>query len=582
MYNTISNKYLSVLNGDSPISPSFKKGQIVSGTVAKLYPNHQAEVKIGGLKLIAQLQAALNIEEKYWFQVEATEPGIRLKVVANNTGTSHSQSLKALLEAVGLKTSKDRLSVLHMLMEAPTPPSKKQIVQTIRLTEEIGKKELNQLILKEIINRDLPVTPAIYKAFNRVSTLPLTQQMTDLTEELNSLKNLHSSERQIQQKLEQLLGRAFEGTNNQLINRSMLLESVSGEKVDVSHFISKPGSDELKTNLHDLKRILNEQLPLEPYLKKHFAQFITLLIDSKKETNNESTVPKLEYLYKQLTDNKVFQKVSAVNEFLTPQLKNDTHQLKQWTEIDESIIHNLKNIAEKQLNQRSVLTLMEEVQRLESNSVLLNDPKLYFLTKLKTVQSHIGFQYEAELGAHLKNKGNGFIENTLKGLLLQASHTSTSSVIMEKIDTMIQTINGMQLSAVQQNENYLQFSMQLPGGQYSQNKDILLNFESKKTKTGEIDPSYCRILFYLSLERIEETIVDMNIMNRNINLTIYNAKESLEKFLPFKPMLEAALSKLDYSLTSLSVKQMSDKQTEITFTSKKSPVYPIKGVDFRI
>lgn len=44
--------------------------------------------------------------------------------------------------------------------------------------------------------------------------------------------------------------------------------------------------------------------------------------------------------------------------------------------------------------------------------------------------------------------------------------------------------------------NFIQASMQIPGGKLATNNDLYIEFESKKTEEGQINPDYCRILFY--------------------------------------------------------------------------------------
>lgn len=52
--------------------------------------------------------------------------------------------------------------------------------------------------------------------------------------------------------------------------------------------------------------------------------------------------------------------------------------------------------------------------------------------------------------------------------------------------------------------------------------DLTLQWSGRKTKEGKIDPDYCRVLFYLELEHLEETVIDMQVQNRIIKVTVIN------------------------------------------------------------
>ena len=47
-----------------------KEGQVVHGTIKKLYPNQTAEVQIGNQKVIAKLETPLKAGDSHFFQVE--------------------------------------------------------------------------------------------------------------------------------------------------------------------------------------------------------------------------------------------------------------------------------------------------------------------------------------------------------------------------------------------------------------------------------------------------------------------------------------------------------------------------------
>jgi hypothetical protein len=112
---------------------------------------------------------------------------------------------------------------------------------------------------------------------------------------------------------------------------------------------------------------------------------------------------------------------------------------------------------------------------------------------------------------------------------------------------------------------------------------MTMQWEGHKREDGQLDASYCRILFYLTLERLEETIVDLQIQNRVVTISIFNEKAKPKILLELLyPALKKALGEYDYQLLSVSWKQISDIQEEKGKPSFQQPIVGYQGVDLRI
>jgi len=110
-----------------------------------------------------------------------------------------------------------------------------------------------------------------------------------------------------------------------------------------------------------------------------------------------------------------------------------------------------------------------------------------------------------------------------------------------------------------------------------------VQWSGRKKENGEIDPAYCRVLFYLELEYLNEVIVDMHIQNRIMNMTIVNDTEKV-KFIaePFIKTLKDNLRNLGFTLTSISFQPTFAKGAD---TKKKENPYTsnsYSGVDIRV
>src|SRR4051794_22472060 len=82
--NMINNLIIGLLKEGSAShlkTTSFQPGQILNGKIIKLFPNGIASLQIGSQKVVAQLEASLEANQKYWFQVQSGEGKVRLKVI---------------------------------------------------------------------------------------------------------------------------------------------------------------------------------------------------------------------------------------------------------------------------------------------------------------------------------------------------------------------------------------------------------------------------------------------------------------------------------------------------------------------
>src|SRR5699024_5218410 len=107
-------------------------------------------------------------------------------------------------------------------------------------------------------------------------------------------------------------------------------------------------------------------------------------------------------------------------------------------------------------------------------------------------------------------QGQQIESESIKSMLLQLSN-SQNTISAERIQHMLHFIKGMQLQSVQESNQFLHAAMQVPGEKLGLNEDMYMQFEGQKKDDDTIDPDYCRILFDLHLEKIDQTIIDRHV-----------------------------------------------------------------------
>src|SRR5699024_9681530 len=140
------------------------------------------------------------------------------------------------------------------------------------------------------------------------------------------------------------------------------------------------------------------------------------------------------------------------------------------------------------------------------------------------------------------------------------------------------------IQSVQETAHVLEASIQIPAERLGLIGDMDIKVSSRKQASGEINPDYCHVLFYLELEHLNEMVIEMRIQKRKVCLTISN-----EHHLALKKghddsieMLKEGLRELDYDLQTVQFQDYYSRHNQET--TKKNPYYHIhhEGVDYRI
>lgn len=82
--------------------------------------------------------------------------------------------------------------------------------------------------------------------------------------------------------------------------------------------------------------------------------------------------------------------------------------------------------------------------------------------------------------------------------------------------------------------------------------NAVVQWSGRRKNGGKIDSNYCKIIFYLNLQFMKETLVEMNVQNRIVSIRISSLKKGLQEAVkPFLPALKEGLSKTGYTLSDV-------------------------------
>ncbi|HEX7066253.1 MAG TPA: hypothetical protein VF199_14390 [Bacillales bacterium] len=164
---------------------------------------------------------------------------------------------------------------------------------------------------------------------------------------------------------------------------------------------------------------------------------------------------------------------------------------------------------------------------------------------------------------------------TLKPLLMQVIQQTQSGDVRQQAQQLLAHVTSQQLNA----SGEFQTIIQLPVQSGSHFSEATLKWEGKKQKDGSFDSDFCRVLFYLDLEHLKETVVDVNIQKRLVGIRIFNESYDLRALIDqFEPMLKEKLEADGYHLSSLKQAQGGAPGSEWSGDGAHS----LSEVDFRV
>ncbi|GEM_PF-1618291 len=599
-------------------------GQIIQGKILKLFPENKAEILLGGERLIASLEVGLQVGSKYHFQVQAAPDFLQLKVLGEKLQGRGEVDTAQLLNQLGLKQSKPNLTLLTTFIRLKIPFDKQQLTQAVSLLKEEKSKSAAIKILTDMIAQKLPIKNSTFQALSLKNNTTLSEQFqsviqqmqrksisetaTMATEKSSSIPQ-NNAMKTVEDKLISNI-RAF--IDKPMIFKTAFVQEVLGRQLIHSKAIFQTLQGLGITNLHtDFTKWVSEwtafsqkesvpatqlQAKQQPVValplqldEEEMIQVLTNIKDQRPAFNEairtfltqwDQQLNLQQLMKTNMTTADFNRMISAFQKEIRPFFQGaELPMAKQLTNTPESLgafYSAIKALA----NGEGLSRLIQILQKAANDEVFMDlDPKQQFLQLQKQTVNTLGINYENQL---LTDSDPLKQTETIKGMLLQliADPNQTSQEANTKL---LHLINGVQLQSVNETPTMIQASLQIPAKRLGLVKDLELEFEGKKNKNGEVNPDYCRILFYLELGNLKETIIDLNVQQRMVSITIFNNHEAIKAAAAlFKNQLEINLESMNYKLSALHYKKIAGKENEregleISFSDPNQ-----EGIDYRI
>jgi len=624
-FNPIQMQQNQITASNQPLA--LKQGQVFHGTIKKLYPDQMAEIQVGNQKFIAKLEVPLKAGDAHFFQVTGTDPQAELKVVSGpmTPTTSPSQQINQLLESMNLPKTAEMQQLLGHFMKAELPISKDQLLQAEMwlkaLPEGISKMDALQTIQK-MIELKMPMTNEVFQALisgQKTSGMAaimenfaqLLARDTALPEQLK--QNLMQQVQAIAKPFEVetgsvVLAKVLENLTNNTATTSEKMQALSILKE--SGIIPNQATLQNWSSINDAKasqqmqqagQVVQAILTTKPenaaqlieQLKSWTTNQHFLTNDQKQQINqlidrfNQLPVTKqtLDIFAKQMQDQllKAFSQ-NMSNHLFTQDIKGLSVKDHLLSLVKQEVASPLQNEAlMRNLVKNSIASSQPFVQQIvtQADALVQNSMDSKAMEHaMKTVLKNLGVSYEATLGN--KSADLQMIAHQLKPQLhTLLQETNMTPQLKEAAEMLMTRMNGMQLSSGENGHQH-QLIMQVPLEFFGKRMDATLQWNGRMKDDGKIDANYARVLFYLQMASMQETVIDMQVQNRVVTVTVFNEYLEIQSLAePLKAALKNGLAEKNYQLSGVFMKQFDKGQVV-----KSSPVIEQQeeqsGVDIRV
>ncbi|WHX42254.1 hypothetical protein QNH36_09005 [Mesobacillus sp. AQ2] len=563
----------------------FRPGQIINGKIIKLFPDQVAEVQIGNQKMVAQLEVPLSANERYWFQVQPGEGKVHLKLISSS-GEEKGQpgNLTRILSEFGLQPTKENLDLVRFFIKEQLPVNGELLKRASEWLKTVGSRTAGEDAIKMLLTRGMPVTKAafeaLYTATKEQSLVMLLEQLgksleaADESDTVVSLRKLLNEMLPANKTISSAaalnhLASAWLGSNGKqseaaldLLQQYGAIPAKSSEKNVLQQLLSSlQHLDGAEENLPEGLKFLKTVLTLIEKGDSFSARQIMASFINDKSFPVNDLADSLHFIFDRANgkDTNTQTGLLAFKQLLSHSNASSALSLLLAGKADwEQAGLKLLEAAGRQQQAGTVgmhAQLLSEAAGKAEPAPALQENGLSLLSdvKIKRFLSALGLSYEHHLSEIMKDGevGKTQVPDTLKSLTLRLLNENPPQIVKDAAEPLVNKLTGFQLLS-QEAGPIQQLVVQVPiflGGKTS---ELSMQWSGKRTEDGKIDADFCRVLFYLKLQYLDDTIIDMQVQNRVMSIQIFNDQPDLKKMAEqMTPILKTKLSELEYKLSSV-------------------------------
>lgn len=583
---------------------------MIHGRIEQLFPGQLAEVRIGEQKMIAKLEVPMRAGDSYYFQVASINPEVQLKIISGPTDSEANpgRQLQNLMQAMQLPRTPEMATLLSFVLENKIPITRENLLQAVHLLQMTPSTNQQGALLsiRKMVELKLPLTESLFQSILGIASKEGLHSVIDtfratLLKDSSVAPHTRASIIQVLNHIEKplvhatshaLLGQSLQilADNEQqaelrfsvlqLLKESTILPSQTSlpnlPRTLVTLIAGAAGQDvmiqagSLSTQLENLVKFISEQPFFSTEQKGKLAAVINQVDHSNGLNKGMQRIANalLQMIGENLSANPI-QSANNTSQHILGLFGNEERA------VDTGIVDSLLQNAERS-NNVGIQKLVQLAETSVSNAI---DGKVMKDT-VQTIFRSLGFNYEALLlGKEVQSER--LLQSLKPQLLTIMNDPNLTNAVREMAEQLVVRMNGTPLTSVEQGVNH-QLVMQLPLEFFGKRIDATLQWSGRMKDDKKIDADFARVLFYLNLHSLQETVVDMQVQNRIVTVTVYNEDSTLPEIgQPLQEKLKDGLESVGYQLSGVFFKKITaDKKSSKSL--KNVTTYDEGRVDFRI
>lgn len=505
----------------------------------------------------------------------------------------------------------EKNAIMQALKETSLPDGRVKLIQILQTIDQAQIKQTPSSnaqmdTLLKAIGKETSLKAVMAKVNDFISSLDKqdTTGLDKLTNSLNKAAQLLEKGRELSARKELASGLTkFQDMNPQLHQpakelslsddeQSLLNQAIQGLQLGSKDIVVTEISKKLSQMAIDFKQIKRD-------VSRHLDQSIKLIENQQPQAKQllESTIKQIDkallkgefMLYADMsTEKKLMQASSSLAEaknlLSNGQMDEASKLVKEIKNTIEAILFKPSDVKVKHFVPADNLLRWEgDTQEHWKGAIQADQSGRHVFELIRK----LGLMNEREAGQSLIARGNQpeISQNiNLKASLLGKLHSDDlHPKLAQQVEQAVNHITGQQLLNKPDSSGIQNLSLQLPLLLHKEVENVKVFINSQSDKE-QIDWENCSLYFVMETRRLGEIGISLTATNRNLFVTFKSDKTDMnDKLLPLTDSVKERLQEVGYTIGSLQVKPMTERESLKSPTTKHhSPALSVKGYDFTV
>ncbi|WP_062199907.1 hypothetical protein [Massilibacterium senegalense] len=537
---------------------------------------------------------------------ESTELPPEVKAKVQETVQQVKQLLEEGEQAESKQLLQDGLQQARVMeskqLVNPSPRLTTDQVETLQkqLQKEPSVEKMIQSVLKEVqnIEKDMP---------------ELSKKVQEKLEEATSFKEKGremKARNAIQEAVQEMMTKAEKPVESNAAEQLLQQQEEQQWMQSVQHFTSKDlvvtrvteklaqAAIDFKQTKRDLMKNLDSINFLTKQFQKNAAPQIRQMLESTIKTLDQTILKSdMMMLTDMKTEKQLIQASSQLAEAKKLLDKGDLKGVQTIVRDVKSMLERLQFKPQDVRIQHFVMQEEEAIKMYKPQEQLIRS----FTETLRTQATFehsargvyeqvrtMGLNYDSEVGQMLVSEKDMNLSKNMKQALLQLAEQQENTQVRQAAEQALNNVTGQQLLSKSDHgttPQHLFFSLPLLLNKNVQNLQVYVN---SKNQGEKVDWENCSLYFLLDTNKLGETGVLVNVVDRQLSVTLKNNLPDFEE--KVSPLVEKATKRLEevgYNMSSIQFRKLATEKAptteqETTNTPPSMPIFTEKGFDFTI